>query len=83
MQDKRGYLTIVLSTVREGKILLRKTEGLRDWFNVLKECTISSKERRSTMQTTREFWSKKQFTDADSIQQWLLARDRIGQHIVL
>ena len=34
--DKRGYLTIVLNTVREGKILLRKTEGLREWFNSLK-----------------------------------------------
>ena len=34
--DKRGYLTIVLNTVREGKILLRKTEGLIDWYNIIK-----------------------------------------------
>ena len=36
--DKRGFLTISinLATVREGRIYLRRAEGLRDWFNVLK-----------------------------------------------
>ena len=34
--DKRGYLTISLSIAREGKILLRKPEGIRDWFAALK-----------------------------------------------
>lgn len=34
--DKRGYLTISLNVAREGKILLRKPEGIRDWFAALK-----------------------------------------------
>ena len=34
--DKRGYLTISLTVAREGKILLRKPEGIRDWFAALK-----------------------------------------------
>ena len=34
--DKRGYLTICISLPREGKIYLRKTEGIRDWHKQLK-----------------------------------------------
>ena len=34
--DKRGYLTISLTVAKEGKILLRKPEGIRDWFAALK-----------------------------------------------
>ena len=36
--DKRGFLTICLSlgSVREGRIYLRRAEGLRDWFQLLK-----------------------------------------------
>ena len=35
--DRRGYLviSISLSSRGEGKIYLRKTEGIRDWFNSL------------------------------------------------
>ena len=36
--DKRGFLTICLSlgSVREGRIYLRRAEGLREWFHLLK-----------------------------------------------
>ena len=34
--DKRGYLTVSLALVKEGKILLRKPEGIREWFLLLK-----------------------------------------------
>ena len=37
------------------------------------------KERRGVMKTTKEFWSKKQFTDSSSMEQWLLARQRVGE----
>ncbi len=30
--DKRGYLTVCLSTAKEGKIYLRRPEGIREWF---------------------------------------------------
>lgn len=33
--DKRGYLTICLSLVKEGKIYLRRPEGIKDWFVAL------------------------------------------------
>jgi hypothetical protein len=33
--DRRGYLTITISQLREGKIFLRTTQGLQDWYNVI------------------------------------------------
>ena len=36
--DKRGFLTIclVMNSLREGRIYLRRSEGIRDWYNILK-----------------------------------------------
>ena len=33
--DKRGYLTICISQLRDGRLYLRKHEGIRDWFNTI------------------------------------------------
>ena len=33
--DKRGYLTICISLIKDGKIYLRRPEGIRDWFTAL------------------------------------------------
>ena len=33
---KKGYLTISLTNNKEGRILLRRHEGIREWFNTLK-----------------------------------------------
>ena len=38
--DKRGYLVVAITpSGREGKIYLRKTEGIRDWYQCLKVMT--------------------------------------------
>ena len=34
--EKRGYLTICLIHVKMGKLYLRKNDGIREWFKVLK-----------------------------------------------
>ncbi len=34
--DKRGYLTICISLPKDGKIYLRKTDGIREWHKLLK-----------------------------------------------
>ena len=35
--DKRGYLTICLTlAAKDGKLFLRKPEGIRDWYQTLK-----------------------------------------------
>lgn len=33
--DKRGYLTVCISLLKEGKIYLRRPEGIREWFSAL------------------------------------------------
>lgn len=39
------------------------------------------KEKRGLMKSTKEFWSKKQFTDSSSMEAWLKAKQRIGEHV--
>ena len=31
------------------------------------------------MKSTKEFWSKKQFTDSSSMEQWMKTKHRIGE----
>jgi hypothetical protein len=34
--DRKGYLTLCLTLVKEGRVLLRKPEGIREWFHDIK-----------------------------------------------
>ncbi len=64
IEERRGYLTLVLVTARDSRLLLRKTEGIRDWQKSIE--TQLSKERqrhRESMQSTNDFWNRKQFSD--------------------
>merc|ERR1719273_2516561 len=74
--DRRGYLTLSITVAKEGKMLLRKTEGIREWFQILKSCAAECQDR--SMKSTEEFWSKRQFTDSGNIEKWLAARQKIG-----
>ena len=38
------------------------------------------KEKRGLMKSTKEFWSKKQFTDSSSMEQWMKTKQRIGEY---
>jgi hypothetical protein len=44
----------------------------------LQKYVLLNKERRGLMKSTKEFWSKKQFTDSSSMEKWLLARERVS-----
>ena len=44
--DKRGYLTLSITLAKDGKVLLRKPEGIRDWFE-----DIKVREKRTTVKT--------------------------------
>ena len=35
LTEKKGYLTISLTVHKEGKILLRSTNGIQEWFHVI------------------------------------------------
>ena len=79
LEDRRGYLTVALTSKKEGKMLLRKTEGIRDWQKILAEKVHISKDRQERKQTTTDqFWTQKQNSDSNDIQTRLMPRDRIG-----
>lgn len=49
--NKKSYSTIALALQdRDYRILLRTNEGLEDWFELLDECMMTSKERRKALQ---------------------------------
>ena len=79
LEDRRGYLTLVVAAQREGRLLLRKTEGIREWQQAVSGLLGGNGERSGGgMATTREFWSRRQFSDCQGAQEWLLARQRTG-----
>ena len=43
-------------------------------------CVTHCKEKRGLMKSTKEFWSKKQFTDSSSMEQWMKTKQRIGEY---
>jgi hypothetical protein len=51
--NRRSYSVIGLLLGREGRVLLRSDSGLEDWFELLEECTLSSKERRLALRLTQ------------------------------
>ena len=62
-----------------GIILLRKAEGIQDWFQQISACWKECNGRG--METTKQFWSKQTWSDSD-LEQWLLARQRIGECVL-
>ena len=78
LDDRRGYLTLVITSLREVKLLLRKTEGIREWKQSLEEYCMREKQQRK-LQSTNDFWNRKQFSDSHGFQDWLSARDKIGK----
>ena len=43
LEEKRGYLIVSMQVAREGKVLLRKTDNIRELYNILKRLTDESK----------------------------------------
>jgi len=77
LEDRRGYLTLTLTTQRDGKILLRKPEGIRDWYSSIVHHSLLEKQT-TQLKTTDQLWRSRQATDPQNIQDWLLSRDRVS-----
>ena len=74
-------MTMVITTSRDARLLLRKTEGIREWQTSLETLLSREKQRHKEMQSTHDFWSRKQFSDChNAASQWLSARDNIGKN---
>ncbi|XP_026472391.1 uncharacterized protein LOC113376616 [Ctenocephalides felis] len=56
--NRKSYSAVCLDVGREGRVLLRAAEGLEDWFELLEECTLSSKERRRALRSSNEARSR-------------------------
>ena len=69
---------MVITSLREVKLLLRKTEGIREWKQSVEEYCLREKQQRK-LQSTNDFWNRKQFSDSHGFQDWLSARDKIGK----
>ena len=73
LTEKKGYLTLCLTVEGGGKVLLRSSAGVRDWFLALKRCCASS---------TEQFWSgrgERVQRESASIERWLLGRQPASQ----
>jgi len=78
--ERRGYLTLrVLVKNETGRLLLRKTDGIRKWYQLLQDTIERSKQRRVSMKSSDQFWTKRQHTDSSAMENWVLARQRVGQ----
>jgi len=71
---RRGYLTISLSTPKTGKLLLRKPDGIRRWYQVIQECVATCKEKQEADREKNKFLMRKQLTDSSSMEAWLQAK---------
>jgi len=79
LEDKRGYLTLVLTTSypQEGKLLVRKTEGIKDWHDSLASSCSKEREKRAR-QPVDAFWNRKQLSESCGFENWISARDILG-----
>jgi len=75
--DKRGYLTICLY-IKEGKIYLRKTEGIREWYDLITDGMHESRSRKNK-RSSAIFADRRQNTDSSSMENWLAQRKLGGK----
>ena len=59
LEDRRGYLTLVIFCQKEGRLVVRKTEGIREWHDCLELFLARSKTAEEVkMESTEMFWDR-------------------------
>ena len=78
--DRRGYLTVVLEIDGDLGLVVRKPEGLRDWYNMVQKQVKDAKAR--VMLSTEQFWNKKSGVESvvEKTEEWLVNRRSAGGH---
>jgi len=77
--NKKSYSAIGITLQgRESRILLRSNEDLEDWFELLEECIVASKERRKALRKLHDpSWDGRE-TSSLKLSEWLDHRtDRV------
>lgn len=75
-ENKKTYSTVALVLGRDGKIYLRAADGLEDWFELLEECMLTSKERRRALRCSQD-GKPRDNNNTTSLDEWLAARQKI------
>lgn len=76
--DKKGYLTICMNFAKEPKMFLRKTEGIRDWYNLISSCVKESKSRKLARTNGHISLEPKQATDSSGIESYVFNKRRLN-----
>ena len=79
--DRRGYLTVSLELEGEAGLVVRKPEGLRDWYNTVQKMVKDSKAR--VMLSTEQFWNKGKAGSGGEVvegEEWLVGRRGPAYH---
>lgn len=80
-ENKKTYSTVALILGRDGKIYLRAPDGLEEWFELLEECTLTSKERRRAMRHSTDVRGKDNNNVSTSLDEWLAARQKLRKYL--
>lgn len=76
-ENKKTYSTVALILGRDGKIYLRAADGLEDWFELLEECMLTSKERRRALRCSHDGRPRDNNNITTTLDEWLAARQKI------
>lgn len=77
-ENKKTYSTVALVLGRDGKIYLRAADGLEDWFELLEECMLTSKERRRALRHSHDNGkARENNNDSSCLDEWIAARQKI------
>jgi len=69
LMTKKGYLTISLSHVKDGKVFLRRHEGIKEWYSMIKANALESKANRIQHDLSHNNLN---------VEAWLLARQTMA-----
>jgi hypothetical protein len=75
-ENKKTYSTVSLVLGRDGKIYLRTPDGLEDWFELIEECMMMSKERRRALRHSHDGKSRDN-NNTGSLGDWMLPHHKL------
>ncbi|RZC42881.1 PH domain containing protein, partial [Asbolus verrucosus] len=81
-ENKKTYSIVALVMGRDGKIYLRTPDGLEDWFELIEECTMMSKERRRALRHSHDGRPKDNNNTTASLGEWLAAHHKLRKKFV-
>lgn len=81
-ENKKTYSTVALVLGRDGKIYLRAADGLEDWFELLEECMLTSKERRRALRFSHDGKPRDNNNITNTLDEWLAARQKIREYLL-